>query len=379
MRVCAERHGRAGDHDKSRCHVADVIRRGIKKREERGDGDHDDTEDHAAENSESAHLVCLFLRVLEIAAAEDVADDDTDGFTHRDERYTHEVPDGGLDVDRSDRVEASVGIALVDHSHAKCPECLVTHERECFYKELAGKIGRDLETGEGALDEGELVRVFSGVDDKDTELDETGDDRSDCGTDCAECRKTEHTVDQKSVSDEIDDDRAKRSDHRDFCLAQILKGPGISLCQTDRDQSDEHDLDVIDTDVQDLRCIRGVTFAVQEELDEERSSQCEGKDAQRGKDRVEDDLEAEGIADALRIAFTVILRSKDTHAGGRAEGEKIEYEDQLVSNSHAGDRIRAQVADHEVVQKVDEIADTVLDHHRDRDQKELLIYLFVFF
>ena len=118
---------------------------------------------------------------------------------------------------------------------------------------------------------------------------------------------------------------------------------------------------------------------MQEEFDKERSSESEYEDAQRGKDRVEDDLEAEGIADSLCVAFAMILRSKDTHAGGRAEGEKIEYEDQLVGNGHAGDRIRAQFADHEVVQKVDEIADTVLDHHRNGDQKELLIYLFVFF
>ena len=219
MRVRAEGHRHTGDHDESRSQVADVVRRGVKKREERRDTDHDDAEDQTAENGEAAHLVSLGLRVFEVAASEDVAYDDTYGFTHCNEGYTHEVPDGGLDIDRGDGVEATVGIALVDHGHTECPESLVTHEGQCFYKELTGKVGRHLETGKGALDEGELVRVFAGVDDQDAELDETGDDGRDGGTDGAESGETEHAVDQERVADEVDDDRAKRCEHRNLGLA----------------------------------------------------------------------------------------------------------------------------------------------------------------
>ena len=138
-------------------------------------------------------------------------------------------------------------------------------------------------------------------------------------------------------------------------------------------------MDVVNADVQDLGSICRIAVSVEEQFDQERSGDHKRDDAQCRKDRIEDDLKAERVADALGIALAVILRSKDTHTGGRAEDEKIEHEDQLVGDSHAGDRVRSQITDHEIVQKVDEIRDAVLDHHRDGDHEKLLILIFIFF
>ena len=304
---------------------------------------------------------------------------DTDGFTHCDKRNAHQVPDGGFDVDRGDRVEASIGIALVDNGHAECPESLVTHERKCFYDKLTGKFARNFKAGKRAADKRELVCVCSCIDHQDRELHKTGDDGRDRGTDSAESRKPEHSVDQERVTDEVYDDRAKGGDHRDLGLAEIFQSAGICLCQTDRDKRGEHDMDVVNADVQDLCGVRRIAVSVEEQFDQERSGDHKRDDAQCRKDRIEYDLKAERVADALCVALAVILRGKDTHSGGRAEDEKIEHEDQLVGDGNAGDRVCTQITDHEIVQKVDEIRDAVLDHHRDGDHEKLLILIFIFF
>ena len=236
MRVSTQRHRRAGDHDEARRQVADITACIVKKREEGRDTDHDDAEHQTAEHGETTHLICRFLRVGKISASEDVTHNDTDGFPHRDERNAHQVPDGGFDVDRGDGVEASVRIALVDDGHAECPESLITHERKCFYDKLTREFARNFEAGKRAADERELVCVCSCIDHQDRELHKTGDDGRDRGTDSAESRKPEHSVDQERVTDEVYDDRAKGGDHRDLGLAEIFQSAGICLCQTDRDQ-----------------------------------------------------------------------------------------------------------------------------------------------
>ncbi len=214
--------------------------------------------------------------------------------------------------------------------------------------------------------------MLAGIDDQDAELDESRDDGRDRGADCTELRKTEVSVDQKEVADEVDEDRADGCDHRDFRAAKVLKRSGVGLRQSDRNQADEDDLHVIDTDLQGLGGVGRIALALKEQLDQKWRTEGEDQNADRSEDRVEDDLETEGVTDAFCVAFAVILCGEDADAGGRTEDQQVEDEDQLVCDGNAGKCICADLADHEVVEQVDEIRNCILHHHRDGDHHQSL-------
>lgn len=84
-------------------------------------------------------------------------------------------------------------------------------------------------------------------------------------------------------------------------------------------------------------------------------------------------LEAECLPHAVPVALAVILRAENARAGHRAENGKVEHENELIDNGNAGHLLRADAADHDVVQQADEVRDAVLDHDGDRNGKRHFI------
>ena len=75
------------------------------------------------------------------------------------------------------------------------------------------------------------------------------------------------TVDQKIITDQIYENRAKRGEHRNLGGTQIPESACISLCKSYRDKAYQEDIHVADTDSQCLGCICRITFAKQEKVD----------------------------------------------------------------------------------------------------------------
>ena len=85
--------------------------------------------------------------------------------------------------------------------------------------------------------------------------------------------------------------------------------------------------------------------------------------------RAEDELEAEGLADAFTVARTEELGAEDAGARDAAEHTEVKYEYQLVGDGNARHRLGSQLTDHNIIKQVDKVGDAILDHHWDGDGK----------
>ena len=84
-------------------------------------------------------------------------------------------------------------------------------------------------------------------------------------------------------------------------------------------------------------------------------------------DRIGDYLEPETVTDAFRVALAVELRGKDTYSRSRSEDDEVEDEYELIGDRDTRYRVGADAADHEIIQKINEIGQAVLEHHRNCD------------
>ena len=130
---------------------------------------------------------------------------------------------------------------------------------------------------------------------------------------------------------------------------------------------------VFDTDLECLCSIsRIVRFTQKEKVDQMARVENKKQRAYSGKYYIKYELKTEGIAYAFRIALAFVLGSKDTDSGSGSEDNEKEDEHKLVGDSDTGNRVSANASDHEIVQKVYEVRNTVLHHHRDGDLKKRL-------
>ena len=71
------------------------------------------------------------------------------------------------------------------------------------------------------------------------------------------------------------------------------------------------------------------------------------------------------MAYAVRVFLTVVLRRKDPCPGDSAENTEIIDKQYLVDDGNAGHGLGPDLADHDVVQHIHKVCDTVLDHDGD--------------
>ena len=85
------------------------------------------------------------------------------------------------------------------------------------------------------------------------------------------------------------------------------------------------------------------------------------------------DLEAEGVAHTAMIPLAEELRAEDPRTRYGTEDAEIKDEHKLVRDGNARHFVRAERADHHVVQHIHEIGNTVLNHDRNGKQQNVPI------
>lgn len=199
----------------------------------------------------------------------------------------------------------------------------------------------------------------------DTRLDKARNDRGDSRARGPEPREAEIAEDQQGVEAEIHHNGHDARNHGHDGLARLAQRAGIALRQRKRDKADEHDEQIflcIAEAGRDL--LRGaVTLEVQE--DQVLAEQQENARAEHRKGRADEQLEAERLPHAVPVALAVILRTENARAGHRTEDGEVKHKDQLIDDGNAGHLLRADAADHNIIQQADEVCDAVLDHDGD--------------
>ena len=79
------------------------------------------------------------------------------------------------------------------------------------------------------------------------------------------------------------------------------------------------------------------------------------------------------MADTVCIFLPVVLRRKDAGAGNCSEQAEVIDKQDLVDNGNTGHGLRADLTDHNIVQHVYKVCDTVLNHDWDSNHKYHLI------
>ena len=75
-------------------------------------------------------------------------------------------------------------------------------------------------------------------------------------------------------------------------------------------------------------------------------------------------FETESMANVFVIVGTVKLRRKDPCPGDGTENTEIKNKNQAVYNGYSAHGDGADLADHNIIQQVDQLRDAVLNHHR---------------
>ena len=68
---------------------------------------------------------------------------------------------------------------------------------------------------------------------------------------------------------------------------------------------------------------------------------------------------------AVGIFLSVVLRGKDPRTGDGSENAEVIDKQNLIDNRNAGHGFGSDLADHNIIQHIHKVCDTVLDHDRD--------------
>ena len=79
------------------------------------------------------------------------------------------------------------------------------------------------------------------------------------------------------------------------------------------------------------------------------------------------------MAYAFRVFLTVILRGKNPCAGDCSENTEIIDKQDLIDDRNTGHGFRTDPADHNIVQQIYKVCNTVLDHDRNGNGKDHFI------
>ena len=99
------------------------------------------------------------------------------------------------------------------------------------------------------------------------------------------------------------------------------------------------------------------------------SEHREDQRAEHGNDHGKPELDPKDVLNAHVIPLAVKLRAEQTRRGRTADRREVEDQQKLVCDGDARHLVRADLPDHNVVQKTDEIRDPVLEHDRQHDSK----------
>ena len=326
----------------------------------------DTDRDHKRERD---HFVAGVLGLFELARAEHLPKQNAHRVAHGHISDCEYIPEGLRDVACRHRVQSARGVALVDNGDAGRPERFVDHQRQTLDEQLQCQLAGDIQALVDALHEREGLSITVCPDDQHSQFYEAGEHRGDRRAAHAHRGRTELSEYENVVERQIDQDGDNAGRHGRRGVATLAQRARVALHGGERHETDQHDGEVVLGVVQRRRRVGQTALALHVELQEVFALEAQQRDAQRGDQTAEEQLEAERVAHALVVAAAEELRGEDACAGYRAEDAQVKDEDQLVGQRNAGHLRRANCADHNVVQHVDKVGDAVL-HHDGQHQAE---------
>lgn len=136
------RHKARANHDEVPGKKPGVIRGVVEHREQRRSQEHDNGNAGAAQYGESDHLPVGLLRLVHLAGAEKLTDDDRHGVAQCDKDDVKHVVDGVRDILSSYDIQSAHGVALRKDRHAGGPQGFVHQKRRSLDKDLGQKSAR---------------------------------------------------------------------------------------------------------------------------------------------------------------------------------------------------------------------------------------------
>ena len=285
---------------------------------------------------------------------------------HGHKHHAGQVEQGGGDVQGGHHVQAAGGVALVHKGHAGGPEQLVGKQGHSLDDDVFQQPAGNHKGPVGPHDEGILLRVQMGPARHDAQLHKPGDDGGQGRALHTHLRSAEVAEDQDVVQHQVHQGGHDAAQHGDEGLPGFLQGAGIGAGDGEGQKAQEHPFKIPLAVFQNGAGVGGGTLAGEEEADQGLAGKGEYQKSGTGQHRADQQLEPEGMADALVVPGALELGGENSSPGGGAEDAQVENKHQLVDDGNAAHRQGAHLAHHDVIQQGYKIGDAVLDddgHH----------------
>ena len=305
------------------------------------------------------------------AGTQHLAHDDADGIAHGHKCHAGQIEEGGGDVEGGHHVQATGGVALGQERHAGGPQELVAQQGHALDGDGPAQVAGDPQGPVGAPDEGIFPGIQVGPQNHDGQFHIPGDDGGNGGTVDAQFGRAKVAEDQHIVQCHIQE-HSDAAGHRGHdAVIGLAEGARIGVGQGERRQTQQHDLHVVHAVCQGGSRGLGIGLAPQVQQDQGFAAGEENGDATHRQGQTDQDLVAEGMADALLIPAAVELGGENTRTGSGAEDAHIEDEEQVVDDGDAAHGNGTNLAHHDVIQQRDKIADAVLDQNRNGHRQHM--------
>lgn len=136
------RHKARANHDEVPGKKPGVIRGVVEHREQRRSQEHGNSDAGTAQYGEGDHLPVGVLRLVHLAGAEKLTDNDRHGVAQRDKDDVKHVVNGVRDILCSHDIQSAHGVALCKDRHAGGPQGFVHQKRRSLNKDLGQKSAR---------------------------------------------------------------------------------------------------------------------------------------------------------------------------------------------------------------------------------------------
>ena len=182
-------------------------------------------------------------------------------------------------------------------------------------------------------------------------------------------RKSKFSVNQDIVKTKIDNNRSYSGLHGDKRLTAFPQGCGVCLGKGKAWQSYQHYVQIQKPRMHCRRKVSAIGTLVQIKAYQIPAEERHYENRTADKDGSQHKLEPERVPDPFRVSLAEVLRRKDPGSGKASEDAEVVHEQKLVDNRHTGHLLRSQTPDHDVVQQIHEIGESVLDHNGESDHE----------
>jgi len=353
------------------CQVTDIVAGVVDPGEETGDTGQQSSKDCATQYTGEKKLAVGVTDLgFRVSGTQHLAHKDAHGVAHGKEYHTGQIENSAGDIHGRYHIQPAGGVALVQRCHAAGPEKFVNQKGHALDHDGFQKGGGDVQAFVCTNNIGILFLMDVHPACNDDQLHIPGDDGGQRRAFHTHGGGSEMAEDQNIVAHKIDEHSYNAAHHGYHGLAGFPEGAGIDIGQGEGRKAPDHDPQILQS-VFHSTC-RGGGIAVTGEIqtDQRLTESQEEQSPGNSEKSADQHLEAEGVPDALVIPGAVELGGEDARAGTGTEDAEVEHKDQTVDNGNPAHGYGAHLADHNVVQKIYEIGNAVLDHNGHGDPEK---------